>query len=959
MSFRSQSSRSLCFAAMAIIAAGALAVPVSGARVDPISAVIGSPSTRGAGGLGAPGEDSQEIDLTPLAELARGLVIDVAKLAGPDQKLGEREAYRLLSQVDVTARARQVHLDFLVAVLHPEDVGKLGSGTSESIAERVVVAQRIVQAIALGGRDGGPPFEHVADVLLPLLGRGPDELREAVVSAVLALTGWERQAAAGEEPPGPTVLDVLGARITGGVGEIPKAPPATVLADVSRILWEVDGKRFLDRAITGMILFNDSAPQTVSLYLGELRSRLLIDFPSPQGWKEWWDRHKDMTLPRIFTESQRKLSADQAAAWRVTLKRLSENDDPERLTSELEAVLESEYTVEKRLVAVAAFGEFPDWVRTLKLPGAAAEQEKVREAYLARSCGRLIDVARGMAREHEYPEVSRAALAALSLYQQFLERDDFGLRARLVQLIDARFERVLATRPMSSGDTRWAHWKAELIELVRAAGALKVLEARVAVEGILSDPDLVADIAMIRASLQAIGRMVKSGLSLGTANLVVRVFEAAKSGSGQESFELRADCASVLEARPEDETVRDFLRTFHVQQLHQHEEPKLHIPAIGGLSTLAQGNDERAREALVDVLASPERYDTQVLIAVVNAVAYVGGNEALEQFLPFLRGRRGSSGKEKDIADHLLSKVKGTLVPRGVEGLDWLLARLETRAYAVDDLAYLRFGLDVVGDPKFGHLLLVGSGESTATNGDLRASWSASLAHLRAVELTTGDAAAAAAYGRLVGLSRRAPLLKEKVPELLVEFEERLVSRRVRGGIVARIASVEPIDLQAILKGLTRLVDATRAPLDLKGSRKGGAGEGGADNGGAGQQGTGQGRVGESGVGESGVGRGEGPGDGGGGGTKSESVGTGIGDPSENSLRALRTRWTHLRWIESLLASESVVGDERFQGLGALWLSFLTAEENAGLWKGLPEGFQDRYIARLQALPLKSEEARK
>ena len=52
----------------------------------------------------------------------------------------------------------QVHLDFLVAVLHPEDVGKLGSGTSESIAERVVVAQRIVQAISPIEREVFFPF---------------------------------------------------------------------------------------------------------------------------------------------------------------------------------------------------------------------------------------------------------------------------------------------------------------------------------------------------------------------------------------------------------------------------------------------------------------------------------------------------------------------------------------------------------------------------------------------------------------------------------------------------------------------------------------------------------------------------------------------------------------------------------------------------------------------------------
>ena len=78
------------------------------------------------------------------------------------------------------------------------------------------------------------------------------------------------------------------------------------------------------------------------------------------------------------------------------------------------------------------------------------------------------------------------------------------------------------------------------------------------------------------------------------------------------------------------------------------------MPAIAGLSTLAQSKDPESLDALIGVLSSPEVYDTQVLIAAVDAISYVGNREALDEFLPFLKLVEASQAREKALGDHLM-----------------------------------------------------------------------------------------------------------------------------------------------------------------------------------------------------------------------------------------------------------------------------------------------------------------
>jgi len=886
------------------------------------------------------------VDLVPLAELAKGVTIDIVKLAGTNDGAGNHQAFVLLTKIgDGPSAVRRAHLDFLRRVLDPNDVSKLGTMPSGKAVERAIVIRRLVDAVAAGHADGGEPFENVGDVLIPLLGRGPSTLRGSVVSAVQVLIGWESEAVrVGTSQPDMTfAIDRLGSIID---GETPAEP--RVLEDVSEVLWEVDGKRLLSHLIAGLarhsaVPEDDSArggdPESardasaskaaVALYLRELRSRLPLDFATVDGWSAWWKDHSEKSLPQIFIASQKKLSADQAAAWRRTLRRLRDTGDADGYLAELEEAVKSEYLVEKRLVAVASLGEFADFVRALKFSEPVSEQEKLRAGFLGRSCKLLLSIASGEARTHEFEVVSRRALSALQRYQSFLENEDPEsvpalLRTQIVQLVRGRFDRLVADRPTVGGAASLEgapRWRAEIVDIVRTAGALKVVETRGSIEMILSDEELLENSELTRAAVRALGRMAKAGLNEASAQLLVSLYEDAAKMSGPEAIELRVECANALQARPDTEAVRETLRGFYQKLLAQRDEPRLYIPAIGGLSTLAQEADQEAREALIGVLGASDQFDTPTLVAVVDAVAYIGGKDALELFLPFLQSRPGLQGKDQDVANYLLTKVKAAVRELSVEGLPWMLGRLETRAFESDDLSYLAFGVELARDPDFRGSLITGDQDVTVANGRLRAVWTATLAHLRALELSSrpvGEAADAVddEYKKLHGFFEKESQLKEKEPELAAELDARSSARAARRALVGKLAdaleSGDPLDTQMLLTDFSDLTSGRSDRIVPKSDPV------------------------------------EKPKNGGNGGTQPKGDDTTPGAaPKAPRAPTARDRWAHLRWIEGVLKSEVVTKNAKLETLPQRWANFLSAEENSKLWEDLPVEFQTDYLRRV------------
>ena len=863
--------------------------------VDPADEPAAFPDAAGAPSQAAGASDSPD-DLVALADLANGVRVDVAKLVGADEKLGEREAYRLLSSIAaLSSDERPVHLRFLAIVLAPADVARLDRPDTPRVAERLIAVRRILAAIPVEIADGDGPLEGIDRVLLPLLGVGPVEVRTFAVAGVRALA--ER-----ESGRSTSLLDEIGAKL-----EHNPPPSAALLEDASQVLWEADGKRFLQHAITGMMRNHLNAPGSTESYLRELRSRVWIDFPTLEGWQSWWEENAARSLPKILVDVQRRLSAEETVAWRHSLERLRDTGDGDRLLAELEATVRGSSLVEKRLAAVAALGEFAEWVRAIKPAAVEGDIEKQRAAAQARACGFLIDIGSASLRVHELPQIRRAALTALRRHQSFLERADDALRARVVELVVSGFASVFERsngldrtsaldRPSAaSAETSRGGRRTALLELVRVAGALRVLESRAAVESILDDPALGSDLEIARASVQALGRMLKNGLGLETVERVFRHFGAVGGRTDTEALELRVDCASALDARPNDDRTRERLRTFHASLLAQHEEPRLHIPAIGGLSTLAQENDAAALAALVSILGAPERFDTPALVAVVNAVAYIGGQAALEQFVPFLRSRSAQPAKEQAVAEHLLETVRGIVRREGVAGLDWLLEQLENRAYLEDDPSFLAWGLDLVRDAEIASWLLLAADGAAPANERLRVTFSATIAHLRALAVTRGDSAAAEIWTRVNARVAMEPELAELAPEIVAEVALRRQSRELRAQIEARLAAPGDVDLAAVLADLARLVR--------------GAGSTGVE--------------------------------------PTVGVGATTSDPAARARRSLRSRWVHLRWIESLLASPSVRTDTRLAPLVGMVATYLAASDNDSLWRGLPQSFRDAYLRRL------------
>ena len=116
----------------------------------------------------AKGQELEDVRYGDLKALAEGLKIDIAKLAGDDDRLGELEAYKLLEWMKQEKRRPPgPSRKFLSDILDPARFANPGKGASWN-----VVALRIIGAIPLEVRGAAAPGPGFSDLLLPLLGVG-------------------------------------------------------------------------------------------------------------------------------------------------------------------------------------------------------------------------------------------------------------------------------------------------------------------------------------------------------------------------------------------------------------------------------------------------------------------------------------------------------------------------------------------------------------------------------------------------------------------------------------------------------------------------------------------------------------------------------------------------------------------------------------------------------------------
>ncbi len=829
-----------------------------------------------------------------LSDLAGDLNLDVLKLAGNDSRLGELEAYKLIERMAKEKRRPPGPCrKFLSAVLDPA----FFSGTKLSRAPaRSVAALRIIGAITLEIRGDSNATAGFDDMLLPLLGVGSPVFRESVVKAVTAFVEQEQRRGSRPQEKGPRAKQVSALRRLCEMVEHNPPPPPALLEDASKVLWAADGKSFLSHVIAGMVLNQEKYPGSTPLYLKELRTRLRIGFPTPKGWTLWWEEYQGYSLPDIFIEVQKKLSQDNASNWKESLKRFRETGDYQRLLAEMQATLQSAYTLEHRVAAVEALGDYAGWLRGARFEGAnGAEQDKLRFDLQSRACEHLLKIIKAGAEPgYEQVEVRRQALISLRHFQPFLSESAAEMRREISEFTVQRAEQLWQSRPAVSESVGYLGWRAELLELVRAAGAFKIAGAKKSLDSILNSPEFLPDLELQSESIQALGHLLKGSLDLVSASLFMERFRDAPQAPAAGALKLQMACAGALNARPEDGTVLALLRTFHADQLKKSADSGLQMTAIAGLSTLAQGKDPEALEALLAVLSSSGTYDTQVLVAAVDAISYLGNREALEEFLPLLHLLGGKQGSEKAIGDHLLKRVQGLIKAEGVDGLAWALGRLESRAYQEDNSEYLSSSRKLLEEPGLQGLLLPRPSDDLPVDERLGAAWLATLAALRAAELMTSFDESAGLYRKMGEFLGSQPRVGEGSPVGLREFQNRLRQQELRKKISMAAAGEGELNVQGILDLLIAQVLADGFSAEK--------------------------------------------------------------EPDSIASAKSYARWSALKWAEGFLASGQVPKGAKRQALYRSWAAYLAAEDNSGFWKDLRPGLREASLKRLELLRLRSSE---
>lgn len=761
--------------------------------------------------LAAPGQTEPPADSELGAEGAWAFRRD--HLEGPDELLGSVAALNLCQAAGSPEPSKKIdrkrHLDFVREKLDPRAFLLEADGGPGPEAFRV--SRRILEAATALTVSGSPPFPETGDLLYQLLGRGPDKVRGLVVGALVALIDSEERRGQPGRPGASRLKEEVASRIAHN-----PPPEGTVLQDASRVLWRSDGKRFIEAAIAGMDQNREKHIWSTELYLREIRRRLRIDFESPEGWGKWWASQKERTFPEIFADCQRRISERSAYHWREVMRQLRDAQEVERVLVAIQATLSEARGIELRLAAVALLGDFGAWVRDVKLPevtGGDPDAGDPRDRLLARAFLFLLEVAEGKSRPHEDRQVKRAALMAMRKYQSFLDARS-ELLEPVTQLIAPRLEAAIGQLP--SIDDR-----AELLEVLHTAGALGLSAVREQIEALLKllAHDLV-DLEVSTAATVALGRLVRSQLRGETAELFITLFDFKGDAEQQSQIrDLHRACVNALNARPENEDVRKKVRRFYRKILDQKTD-ELRIPAILGLGILAQDKDSEALEMLVDVVAKPKSFKAQEIIAALDAIAYVGGREALHHVLRNLGARDQLVQKDQAVYEHLWGKAVSLVKAERGSDLSFAIARLEELAMSQDSLLFLECVYALSREPELEQAFST-QGAALGDQERLREVWVVVLARARASELVGPKDRSpeekedlSVSLEKLSDLQRKNPEVDAKIPTEAEQLKSFVEGKTKREALVAKLGEAGSFGPVAITEEWSTLVEAQRSPWE-------------------------------------------------------------------------------------------------------------------------------------------------
>lgn len=717
---------------------------------------------------------------------------DEAQLEGPDPKVAELAAHRLFQTITnpgTDEATRKSHVTYLLQ--------KLSFSQPESRTDTsFLIGGRIVDVLATWITSSGPPFQGVSEAVLPLVGEGPPEFREAVIRAVSALIFHEELA--GESP----ALAVLAARFL----ETPPPSKAYIL-DASGILWETNGKVLIGSLVGVLMRYStavDGSPgfRMATNCLEELRGRLPLDFPVADSWQEWWNEQKQLPLDRILASAERQARGEYLANWRQIMGRLRETGDPERVLLAIQDTLENSYSLELRIAAVEALGEFSGWVQQLRLstdPDADPDVKGgLKDRLLTKSVQSLSSLFGRKSICVERADVLRAALSALRKYHGFLERNP-DLRTEVSRIVVDRIHQLAVEENERNPE--------DLLEIIRLAGQLRVKETRGFVESLVRDAQTSAapKLELLTAAIDTLGRLLNGGANEATAALLMGHFKMRLTGASEKAVRgLKRACVKALSAGSESPRVRADLRELYKGILFNSADKDLHVPAILGLGTLARQSDAGSLGELVNVLAHQDQFEPGDVKAAIEEIAYVGGETALSSFLDHLCVFTAS---DKVVQDHLLRKILSLVVASGRSTFVWTLERMVRLSIEDDSLICLEYAERLCSEPQLEGLL---SPEKVDLASHDKVKWflEASLARAAVADALGKEEEVQAMLAELSELRQKLPEASEKFPKAVAALTAVKESLTQRASLSSRLTNLEAVEDVALIKDFEALLSA-------------------------------------------------------------------------------------------------------------------------------------------------------
>ena len=728
------------------------------------------------------GPEKQELLPQDVEATAQGSQqFDETQLEGPDAKVAELAAHRLFQTITDPGTDEAIRKSHVAYFLQ-----KLSFSQSESRTDTAfLIAGRIIDALATWITSSGPPFRGVSEAVLPLVGEGPPEFREAVIRAVSALI--VREELTGESP----ALEEVSARF-----RETQPPSRAYIQDASGILWQTNGKVLIGSLVGVLLRYSTAADGSPGFHMAtscleELRARLPVDFPGGDAWQEWWSGQKELPLDRILASAERQARGEFLTNWRKIMGRLRETGDLERVLFAIQDTLENSYSLELRIAAVGLLGEFSGWVQQLRLgtdPDSGLDVEDgLKDRLLTKSVQILVSLFERKSISVERVDVLRAALSALRKYHGFLERNP-DLRAEVSRIVVDRIHQLSAEENEPNPD--------DLLETIRLAGQLRVKETRGFVEFLVRDARTSAAprLDLLIAAIDTLGRLLNGGANEDTATLLIGHFKRRVAGSEKALRGLKRACIKALSAGSASPQVRVDLRELYKDILFNSADKDLHVPAILGLGTLARQSDTGSLSELTNVLSHQDQFEPGDVKAAIEEIAYVGGKTALSSFLDYLCV---FAAHDKVVQDHLLRKVLSLVVAGDRSVLVWTLKHMLRLAIEENSVACLEYAERLCSDPKL-ETLLAPEKVDPGSHEKVETFLEANLARAAVADSLGRGEEVHTILEQLSELCQKLPEANEKFPKslsALTVFRESLAQRAALRNRLTNLEAVEDVSL--------------------------------------------------------------------------------------------------------------------------------------------------------------------